>query len=290
MCTQWRGRAVAVKEVTLPEESASAANDPAARQLLEEKLQEVTKDFVTEVAVACDLVHPNLVQLLGHSTTPTLRLVQEMMLGGSLDKALYVDSWRPSPAQVVQVAVDVAEGMNYLHTAFCKDEADQAVIHRDLKTPNLLLARSPPTDGSTDGLRVKISDFGLTRDKNDVNSAAMQTAMMTGCGSPLWMAPEILLGEHYNEKVDVFSFAMCLVELVDVKLPWTGICHASAVPLHVTRGERPTQQLRSAEPAVARLSQACWAKGPQDRPSFVTVVDMLRNMPHFATVSSLPPK
>ena len=42
---------------------------------------------------------------------------------------------------------------------------------------------------------------------------------MTGCGSVLWMAPEILTGETYNEKVDVFSFAMVIVELISCKLP-----------------------------------------------------------------------
>lgn len=271
--------------MTLPEESASAANDPAARQLLEEKLQEVTKDFVTEVAVACDLVHPNLVQLLGHSTTPTLRLVQEMMLGGSLDKALYVDSWRPSPAQVVQVAVDVAEGMNYLHTAFCKgpsgshgDGQDQAVIHRDLKTPNLLLEAPPPTDGSTDGLRVKITDFGLSRDKNV--QANMQTGMMSGCGSVLWMAPEILLGHQYNEKVDVFSYGMCLVELVDHHLPWHGYSGGAAnVPYRVTKGERPDKQLATGmDPGMKALIKQCWRKEPGARPTFAGILETLRGM------------
>lgn len=43
--------------------------------------------------------------------------------------------------------------------------------------------------------------------------------MMTGCGSILWMPPEILLGEAYNEKVDVFAFAMTMVEVVDGHLP-----------------------------------------------------------------------
>ena len=50
-----------------------------------------------------------------------------------------------------------------------------------------------------------------------------QTIAMTGCGSVLWMAPEILRGQIYSEKVDVFSYAMCLVELVDCKLPWNGV-------------------------------------------------------------------
>ena len=67
--------------------------------------------------------------------------------------------------------------------------------------------------------------------------------MMTGCGSALWMAPEMLLGQNYNESVDVFSYAMCLVELIDCNLPWTGVCPAAAVVSRVTAGRRPLKQL-----------------------------------------------
>ena len=87
---------------------------------------------------------------------------------------------------------------------------------------------------------------GLTRDK-EMEEAAMQTGMMTGCGSVLWMAPEILLGGKYNEKIDVFSFAMCLIELVDGRLPWSGRCSAAEVPHKVTRSTRPQHQLGKAK-------------------------------------------
>ena len=63
--------------------------------------------------------------------------------------------------------------------------------------------------------------------------------MMSGCGSVFWMAPEILLGRRYNEMVDVFSYAMCLVEMVDLHLPWHGLATAAEVPYRVTKGERP---------------------------------------------------
>jgi serine/threonine protein kinase len=99
------------------------------------------------------------------------------------------------------------------------------IYRRDLKSPNLLLQNPPPKKGKEgDGkdLCCKISDFGLSRDKNVGESTMAATEMMTGCGSILWMAPEILLGEKYNEKVDVFSYAMCLLELTNRNLPWHG--------------------------------------------------------------------
>ena len=115
----------------------------------------------------------------------------------------------------------------------------------------------------------------------------MQTAKMTGCGSVLWMAPEILLGRTYNEKVDVFGFAMCLVELIDCHLPWHQYKGGSArVPDRVGRRERPEKQLAhpSLSPAMKALVYACWAHSPSDRPAFGDIVRRLESMqlPHEA--------
>ena len=139
--------------------------------------------------------------------------------------------------------------MAYLHTAF-NDQSNshtQPIIHRDLKSANLLLATNPqllPT-GAEDVL-VKISDFGLCRRKAlKGRQWDPHTAQMTNCGSMLWTAPEILANESCeqqihdfhprsssvftfhmnvaahnlifvvvaldNEKVDVYAFAMCIV-------------------------------------------------------------------------------
>jgi serine/threonine protein kinase len=107
--------------------------------------------------------------------------------------------------------------------------------------------------------------------------------MMTGCGSVLWMAPEILLGATYNEKVDVFSYAMCLVELVDCKLPWAGVATGAEVPHKVTRGQRPRRQLegtaeRPVDGRLAALIRDCWAQESERRPDFTTVVLGLEEM------------
>ena len=105
---------------------------------------------------------------------------------------------------------------------------------------------------------VKITDFGLAREKvtkvqEDLRESlaiarasmageAQQekekfTAMMTGCGTLYWMAPEILKGEVYNEKVDVYAFAMCLLEMVSGKVPW-GTLPAAEVPVKVALEEK----------------------------------------------------
>ena len=213
------------------------------------------------------------------------------LLSASIEKLLYYEEWEPTHHQALKVAHDVACGMAYLHTAF-----EEPIIHRDLKSPNLLLVNLPPEKDSrrntgTDSVIVKIADFGLSKDKemekqpsvttkNNHHPGHAMTAMMTRCGSTLWMAPEILMpGDNrqpYNEKVDVFSYAMCLVEILDWRLPWHGCGGTDQVPMKVTLGERPKHQLNKARKApslmrLADLVERCWEQEPGQRPAFIEV-------------------
>lgn len=225
--------------------------------------------------------HPNLTRLLGYAEQPRLMMMQELLVC-AVDRALYVDLWKPSLEQLMKSALDVARGMAYLHSAFemQSNSHTQPIIHRDLKTPNLLLASNPMVG---DEVVMKISDFGLSRDKG-MGATFSQTAAMTGCGSVLWMAPEILLGKKYNEKVDVFSYAMCMVELIDQKLPWTDIVVAAEVPHRVTKNDRPYRQLRSlingtmVQTGLKDLVYQCWHPNPNRRPAFAEVKLELKRM------------
>ena len=123
------------------------------------------------------------------------------------------------------------------------------------------------SDGGREEICCKVTDFGLSRDKK-LAETYQETAMMTGCGSVLWMAPEVLLGHRYNEKIDVFSYAMCLIELVDGRLPWSGLCSAAEVPHKVTRKTRPQHQLDKAEGIMKKTIADCWHHNPSRRPTF----------------------
>jgi serine/threonine protein kinase len=274
----WRGQELAVKIITLPPEPEAPGDK--VRPLLKRTLQKITDSFVAEVEICCDLVHPNVVKLIGYATEPHLMLVQELMRGGSIDNQLYQQGWRPSHAQVHKVALDVARGMAFLHTAFqdtARHEQDKAIIHRDLKSANLMLSAPPPTSKEVGNLLVKISDFGLSKDKQ--TDAQHHTMKMTavGGGTTLWMAPEMLEEKAYNEKIDVYSFAMCLIELVDGQLPWTNCCAPAMVATKVTQGEMRLlePQLASAEPEVAQMVRECWAPDPNERPKFPDIVTRL---------------
>ena len=275
----WRGRKVAVKVLKLPERGLVQTSN--TEQALKHKVQEVIHNFVAEVEVCCDLNHPNLARLLGYAEQPKLMLVQEL-LQSSVDKALYTDMWRPTLEQLLKSALDVARGMDYLHTAFQVHGGNctQPIIHRDLKTPNLLFATNPLAG---DPVLIKITDFGLSRDKG-MAATINQTIAMTGCGSVLWMAPEILLNRRYNEKIDLYSYAMCLVELVDRQLPWTGVAPPAAVPNCVVTKERPLKQLReltrgsTVQRALKELICRCWDPDPDLRPAFSEVKVELKRL------------
>ena len=219
----------------------------------------------------CAVSHPNIVLTLGWAIKPKLYLVQEFMHGLSLNSQLYVEAWRPTTPDVLKVAADVAKGMHYLHTAF-----DKPVIHRDLKSANLMLVR-PPAEGAV--VEVKITDFGLTREARAADATMAASTIAGPAGTVLWMAPEMLDGDDYSEKVDVFSYAMCLVELVHRNLPW----HQSGMGQHripglVTQGKRPDKQLPDDQPALRQLIVECWAGDSADRPTFAEVIQLVEEM------------
>ena len=103
--------------------------------------------------------------------------------------------------------LDVSRGMNYLHgmAYYDADKKEQVrgIIHRDLKPDNCLV---------TETWGVKIADFGEAR-------AALENATMTQVGTPIYIAPEVVKGDHYTGLADVFSFAMTILQFCLKKKP-----------------------------------------------------------------------
>jgi serine/threonine protein kinase len=163
-------------------------------------------------------------------------------LGGFANQPNHADA--PTPAMQLSMALDMARGMAYLHSQ-CPP-----LLHRDLKTPNLLL-------GINDGVRcVKITDFGLACEKQ---LSQGHTVNMTVCGTPLWTAPEILRGQSYNEKADVFSFSLCVWELWAFTVPHheLGLPPMEVVLKVVSEDLRPTIPL-SMPSFFANLVERAW--------------------------------
>lgn len=154
-------------------------------------------------------------------------------------------------------ALDAARGMWYLHSR------KPPIIHRDLKTANLLVDAD---------YRVKVADFGLSR-------PISRTATLTYCGTLDYCAPEILLKSTYSQKVDVYSFGICLWQIFTGCDVHTSIHMAELIEGVTKRDLRPDSKLLPL--SMARIAEACWSRNPNSRPSFNEIIDMLESATEF---------
>ncbi|XP_075078643.1 serine/threonine-protein kinase CTR1 [Nicotiana tabacum] len=234
-------------------------SDVAVKILMEQDFHaERFKEFLREVAIMKRLRHPNIVLFMGAVTQrPNLSIVTEYLSRGSLYRLLH----KPGAREVLDerrrlsMAYDVAKGMNYLH------KRNPPIVHRDLKSPNLLVDKK---------YTVKVCDFGLSRLKANTFLSSKSAA-----GTPEWMAPEVLRDEPSNEKSDVYSFGVILWELATLQQPWSNLNPAQVVAAVGFKGKR-LEIPRDLNPQVASIIEACWAKEPWKRPSFSVIMDMLR--------------
>lgn len=223
------------------------------REGVVDNLQEAVRNFRREIWVMSSLKHPNVLKLIGASLTPSCYvLVMEYMANGSLyDYLRDADNFFPHQ-MVLTAALDVAVGMAHIHAS--------GVLQRDLKSKNCLLS---------DNLVVKVADFGLARFQSTAYGA------LTFVGTPFWAAPEVIRHEDYDEKADVYSFAIVLWELVERRDPY-GRLNAFQVPLQVANdGLRPDEFSRPAPLGLEQLMKQCWHADPDMRPPFGEIADTL---------------
>lgn len=231
-------------------------------------------EFTRELSVLLRLRHPNLVLFMGASLQPPPMIISEFCAGGTVFALLHQRSTLPlSWQQRLRVAIDVAKGMNFLHR--------RQVVHRDLKSLNLLL--SGPFSKLGEVPPVKISDFGLSRIAQptaDSRGAEKAQACMTcGAGTYHWMAPEVLNGHAYDEKVDVYSYGICLFELIARRIPYDGSgLEPVSIAVAVSRGRRPdVSMVPQTCPADLRFTmECCWSHCPTGRPGFDTILETLK--------------
>eukprot|EP01087_Luapelamoeba_hula_P014010 TRINITY_DN4045_c1_g1_i2.p1 TRINITY_DN4045_c1_g1~~TRINITY_DN4045_c1_g1_i2.p1 ORF type:complete len:1175 (+),score=133.84 TRINITY_DN4045_c1_g1_i2:590-4114(+) len=220
--------------------------------------RDVKRNFVSEVKVMTQLRHPNVVLFMGACTKPpNLCIIMEFMELGSLYDVIHNELVPRLPMGLrIKLAAQAAQGMHFLHSS--------GILHRDLKSPNILL---------DDKWNAKISDFGLTVIKQESGSDLDRLA-----GSLLWTAPEILGEESsFVESADVFSFGIILWELLTSKDPYSGM-NPTTVAVRVLRDDiRPKMPL-TATPEYAELTRNCWDKDTEVRPTFLEIVTRLKAM------------
>ncbi|KAJ7978065.1 MAP kinase kinase kinase-like protein [Quillaja saponaria] len=235
----WNGTEVAVKKF-LDQDFSGAA----------------LAEFKREVRIMRRLRHPNVVLFMGAVTRPpNLSIITEFLPRGSLYRILHRPQCQIDEKRRIKMALDVARGMNCLHTSI------PTIVHRDLKSPNLLVDKN---------WNVKVCDFGLSRLKHNTFLSSKSTA-----GTPEWMAPEVLRNEPSNEKCDVYSFGVILWELATLRLPWTGMNPMQVVGA-VGFQKRRLDIPKEVDPLVARIIWECWQTDPNLRPSFAQLTVALK--------------
>ncbi|KAJ6982644.1 integrin-linked protein kinase 1 [Populus alba x Populus x berolinensis] len=224
----------------------------------------IGKDFRHEVNLLVKLRHPNIVQFLGAVTDrKPLMLITEYLRGGDLHQYLK-EKGALSPSTAINFALDIARGMAYLHNE------PNVIVHRDLKPRNVLLVNS-----NADHL--KVGDFGLSKLVKVQNSHDVYK--MTGeTGSYRYMAPEVFKHRKYDKKVDVFSFAMILYEMLEGEPPFSDFEPYEAAK-YVAEGHRPTFRSKGFNISDLReLTDQCWAADMNRRPAFLEILKRLEKI------------
>ncbi|KAG2484859.1 hypothetical protein HYH03_016345 [Edaphochlamys debaryana] len=260
---QYLGQRVAVKQFTCFGPMESAVAEQAMRACVQE----------LEILARCN--HPNVVRLLAACVTGPRPFTVMELCDVSLAQYLY-DSRGGAllpMSLVLHVALEIAKGLEYLHPT---------IVHRDLKPGNVLLINpdSPLPE-------VKITDFGLSR--------VWDTVQMTNtpeAGTPPYLAPECFDVDNFalTHKVDIYSWGVCVWEMLAGERPWQQLSSAVAIATEVLlRDQRPPMQTAPSKlaacgikdpwdrwpPRLQRLLMSAWRKDPGRRPAAADLVKEL---------------
>ncbi|CAJ1945872.1 unnamed protein product [Cylindrotheca closterium] len=246
---------------------------------------DLTNDLIMEAQILAGLDHENIIKVRGVSCNPI-----ESGTAGSryfflmdvLSDSLFdrVQRWskdescfngiksfilgkrtrkldpKKMMSRMETVAIGVAQGMAYLH--------NKGVVLQDLKPANIGF------DMETG--QARIFDFGMARHSLDLSMN--KTAEI--CGTPRYMAPEIMKGETPTKASDVYSFGCVLYTLCSLKVPFRSFAakenELEEFKAMVIAGERPSLKCIPC-PLVRSLIQDCWAQDPLDRPTFNEIVE-----------------
>jgi hypothetical protein len=223
--------------------------------------ESVKSDFIAEVNVMVQLVNPHIVLCMGACIEEEdgdnhYAIILEYMHRGNLHNLIHDKKVLMPLSRQLQCAVDICKGMAWLSA--------RHILHRDLKPANILVDAN---------WTCKICDFGLsqiqkTKQKlQDDDEAA---------GSVLWMAPEVLLKQQFDSKLDVYSFALVLWELFTRKELFPEYDSKDTFTEAIARQNiRPP--LDGIHPVLQKIISQSWDRDPQKRPTFEELLILLQN-------------
>jgi len=175
-------------------------SEKVAIKFVNKKLVEKPENLKTETSLLQMVDHAHIVKLIDIcDTKDTLFIIMELMEGGELyDEIVKRKHFTEKDASYIMYQLFLA--LDYLHK--------RGIVHRDLKLENLLLKKQG-------ALEIKLADFGLSK-------VYTGEALQTACGTPYYVAPEILQGEGYDYKIDTWAAGVLLYVLLSGRLPFSG--------------------------------------------------------------------
>ena len=298
---RWRSSSVAVKEFVFAQ-AAVAGKSQQQNVIMEE--------IIGEAGMMAILRHPNVLQLFGCSlTAQAIWIVSELCSLGSLRQLLDDQDRHLGPRTKVSLALQVAEGMTYLHTQ------DPPIIHRDLKSHNILChetfietdtrdmekgnrrrsrknSSKSKSKSNSDGRSLSGSTYSqkaalaATVKNGKMNSESTIVAkigdwgsaratlagsrtMTHGVGTACWLAPEVITHARSSKLSDVYGFGIILWELATREEVYQGLESTQIIARVANDNLRP-QPPRNCP--WKDLMVKCWRENPKDRPSFEEIV------------------
>ncbi|KAJ6644533.1 Mitogen-activated protein kinase kinase kinase 12, partial [Pseudolycoriella hygida] len=210
----------------------------------------------TDIKHLRKLDHENIIKFKGVCTqAPVFCIIMEYCPYGPLQFILRDEEF-VQPARLVAWAKQIALGMQYLHT--------HKIIHRDLKSPNILIGAYEI---------VKISDFGTSREWNEISTK------MSFAGTVAWMAPEVIRSEPCSEKVDIWSYGVVLWEMLTCEIPYKD-ADSSAIIWGVGNYTMKLPIPETCPDGFRLIIELCWKVKPKQRPSFKLILSHLEIAKH----------
>jgi len=204
------------------------------------------KLLLTEIAIMKDSHHQNIVDYIdSYIVEDKLWVVMEYMDGGCLTEILeQYEQMQMQEKHIARVCLEALKGLMYIHSLHR--------IHRDIKSDNILMGMNGD---------IKLADFGyaaqLTRQKQKRNTIV---------GTPYWMAPELIRGQNYDTKVDVWSLGIMAMEMAEGEPPYMEFPPLRALFLITTKGIPPLKEPRKWSPVFQSFVSTCLEKEAENRP------------------------
>jgi len=223
--------------------------------------------IVNEIEVMKQSRHPNIVNFLSaYLNQGELWVVMDYMEGGPLTDIVMNSIL--SEGQIAAIAKEVLTGLGHLHR--------QGVIHRDIKSDNVLMSNCGD---------IKLTDFGFCA---QISSA--QSKRITMVGTPYWMAPEVVTRKEYDASVDIWSLGILTIEMIEGEPPYLNENPLRALYLIATNGTPKLQQPDKLSSTIRSFLTTCLEVDPEQRPDadkllshpFLQHPDSLRSLiPHI---------